>query len=158
MPNFDASLCRRCDATVFLETNPSLVFQKLFPQSYGGKRSWNKQSWCQIVPWASEYVCLSFSLFWLMLSCPTNLESPNMVSNLDWGIWDVVMWANVPNSFSASTVSSAVTYHTNNDFKWPWTWLLVKFSKRKSQANAIFRASLTCAIKHHYKRDIIITT
>lgn len=39
----------------------------------------------------------------------TDLESPNMVRSLDWGSCDVVMWAKVPKSFSALTLSSAVT-------------------------------------------------
>ena len=37
-----------------------------------------------------------------------------MVRSLDWGSWDVVMWANVPNNFSAATLSSAVTWTTIN--------------------------------------------
>ena len=40
----------------------------------------------------------------------TDRESPNMVRSLDCGSWDVVMWAKVPNSFSALTWSSAVTW------------------------------------------------
>ena len=72
-------------------------------------------SFCLLTMKISQWARENFRSYCKIVHCCrwlnwTDLESPNMVRSLDWGSWDVVMWAKVPNSFSALTLSSAVTW------------------------------------------------